>query len=111
MRRESSAGGISERRRPVKMSARLIAVSDFWAERRGARVDAAAGPRVLPFREMDVMLVEDCRGDRCGRMSAAVVSFREREEREKVVLSLVEEVVGEAMVASVRLLLRGDVWL
>lgn len=37
MRREVRAGGISERRREVKMSARLMEVRDVWAERRGAR--------------------------------------------------------------------------
>ena len=37
VRREVRAGGISERRREVKMSARLMEVRDVWAERRGAR--------------------------------------------------------------------------
>ncbi len=53
-------GGISERRREVKMSARFMDLRDVWEERRGARWVQAGAPRVLPEREMcvNVIIVE-----------------------------------------------------
>ena len=76
------------------MSARLIEDRFCCLERSGARVEAASAPRVLPFRDIVVMEVDCWRGERWGVMSSAVVSFRDREERENMVLEELAEAGG-----------------
>ena len=92
VRSADSAGGISARRREVKMSARL-AVCRVGRERNiGARASHAGTPSVLPLRRSVVMggggVVS--RGAMCGVRWEAVSSLRERLERENVVGGLVE---------------------
>ena len=94
MRREERAGGISERRREVKMSARFMVVRSFWAERRGARAEQAGAPRVLPLRRMCVWPEEFWSAVVFLWMSFSVSSFRPWSAREKVVDDMVEGMGG-----------------
>lgn len=75
MRREESAGGISASRREVKMSARMAVRREVLERRMEARAAQAGAPRVLPLRLRVVVVVEEERAERCGRMEAAVSSL------------------------------------
>lgn len=75
VRSEESAGGISERRREVKMSARLMLLREVFVRRMEARAAQAGAPRVLPLREMWVTVVESWKGVRWGRICEAVSSL------------------------------------
>lgn len=97
VRREERAGGISDKSREVKMSARFMVWRDVWEERRGARAEQAGAPRVLPLRWIVVWVLVMWRGEVCGWVSSAVSSFRPRSAREKVVG---EDIVGMMVVLS-----------
>ena len=84
VRREESAGGISERRRDVNMSSSFATWRVFLDLRTVPRVSHAGAPKVLPPRWISVVVVEAMRGARWGSMSAAVSSFRDLLEREKM---------------------------
>ena len=69
---------------------------DFWLDRSAASVSEAGTPIVLPDRITVVMLSEDCRGSRCGWISATLVSLSDREAREKVEVEAMLAVVSSA---------------
>lgn len=83
-RREDRAGGISERRRDVKMSSSFATCSVVLDLRTEPSASQAGAPRVLPPRWISVTESEAMRGWRWGSMSSAVVSLRDWEEREKM---------------------------
>ena len=85
---EESEGGISERSREVKMSARLMLSRVVLVRRMEARAEQAGAPRVLPLREMWVTVRESWRGVRCGRICSAVSSLGGGVVRVKVVPSM-----------------------
>ena len=99
VRREESAGGISESRRAVKISARLAVCRVDFSRRMVARYAQAAGPRVLPPRRISVTVVEVVRARRCGRMSSSESSFREALESVNIAIGLGAE---SAMIDVVR---------
>ena len=85
VKRAERAGGISDRRREVNISARLATSRLFCFETREAISAQAGTPRVLPPRRISVMEVEVRRGSRWGRASSAVESLRDWFSREKIV--------------------------
>lgn len=89
VRREERAGGISERRREVKMSAKLAVSRWVWVERMGARCSQAGAPRVLPPRWIEVNFLDSIRVWMWGWMSEALSRRREEVERVKWVGVLV----------------------
>lgn len=72
---EERAGGISARRREVKMSAKMAVCREVLVRRMEARAAQAGAPRVLPLRLRIVVVFEDERAERCGRMESAVSSL------------------------------------
>lgn len=64
VRSEDSAGGISESKREVKISARLAMRSEGFDLRMEARCSQAPGPRVLPPRRISAMVVDSTRAAR-----------------------------------------------
>lgn len=72
---EERAGGISARRREVKMSAKIATCREVLVHRMEARAAQAGAPRVLPLRLRVVVEDEDERAERCGRMESAVSSL------------------------------------
>jgi len=72
---EERAGGISARRREVKMSAKMAVCREVLVRRMEARAAQAGAPRVLPLRLRVVVVFEDERAERCGRMESAVSSL------------------------------------
>lgn len=61
VRSEDRAGGISDSKRAVKISARLAMRREGFEERIEARCSQAPGPRVLPPRRISVTVVESTR--------------------------------------------------
>ena len=86
VRREDSAGGISESSRDVKMSSSLAVRSVVFVLSTEARREQAGAPRVLPPRWISVTVSEAIKGLRWGSMSSAVSSLRDCPEREKMLL-------------------------
>lgn len=58
VRREDKAGGISESRREVNISARLAVRREDFEERMEARCSQAPGPRVLPPSRISVTVLD-----------------------------------------------------
>ena len=84
MRREESAGGISESRRDVNMSSSLAVWRVVFVWSTEARREQAGAPRVLPPRWISVIVSEAIKGLRWGSISSAVSSLRDCPEREKM---------------------------
>lgn len=89
VRREESAGGISDSRREVKMSARLAVRRVGFVERIEASAVQAGAPRVLPLSFMVVTVWDSWRGVRWGRIWSAVSSFGVDVVRVNVSLSMI----------------------
>ena len=86
VRREESAGGISESRRDVKMSSSLAVWRVVFVWSTEARREQAGAPRVLPPRWISVIVFEVIKGLRWGSMSETVSSLRDCPKREKMLL-------------------------
>ena len=93
MRSEWRAGGISESRREVKMSAKLAICSVVLVRRMEARAVQAGAPRVLPLRLSVVTVDEDSKVVRWGTMESAVSSLGCDGERVNVVDDMLRRVL------------------